>query len=101
MDNLKEKGAQILEALAMAGKKQSLADQIKEKNILISRNNAEVAKLQKEMDANNNSLSESIDSLAKELGEVSSALATALAVLEKEGYKLPIGEKKGSKSVSL
>jgi len=97
---VQEMGARILEALAMAGKKQSLSDRILEQNIKISDNNARVAELQKEVDADNTIANGKISSLAKELDEVSKALKTLLAELEKEGYKLPIGGK-SSKNIVL
>lgn len=101
MEDFKEKGTQILEALAMAGKKQSLSDQIKEQNARIGDNNAKVAKLQKEADIDNADAAKVISSLIKELDEVTKNLKASLADLEKEGYKLPIGGTKASKTVSL
>jgi len=95
-----EKGAQILEVFAMAGKKESLTEKIKEQEIRISENNTKVADLQKEVDAGNADARKSIDALAKELDEVTKELDALLASLEKEGYKLPIG-KKASRSISL
>ena len=97
---MQEKGAQILEVFAMAGKKESLTGKIKEQNVRISGNNAKVADLQKEMDADNMEAQGVIGSLSKELDEVKGALDTLIAVLEKEGYKLPIG-KKASKTISM
>lgn len=100
MKDLKERGTQILEALAMAGKEQSLSDQIQEQNARIGDNNAKVAELQKEVDVENADAAKVINSLVKELDEVTKDLKVALADLEKEGYKLPIGGKR-SKTVSL
>ena len=100
MEDFKEKGTQILEALGMAGKKQSLTDQITEQNTRIGDNNAKVAELQKEVDVDNADAAKVISSLVKELDEVTKDLKAALVDLEKEGYKLPIGGK-GSKTVSL
>ena len=98
---VQEMGARILEALGMAGKKESLSEKIKEQNTIVNANNARVANVQKEVDADNAVANEKISSLAKELDDVDSALIIALAVLEKEGYKLPIGGKKVGKAISL
>lgn len=97
---LQEMGMRINVAMALAGKKENLSDQIKEQNAVISGNNAKVAELQKEMDADNADAAEVISSLEKELGEVTKGLTASLASLEKAGYKLPIGGKT-SKTVSL
>ncbi len=100
MSNLEEKGKEILEAIALAGQKESLIKDIKALNAATASNNASVAELQETVDASNKENASAISGLVKELDGVTNQLSTRLAALKKEGYTLPIGSK-SSKTTAL
>lgn len=93
-------GARILEALGLAGKKESLSNDIEEQSLRISENNDKVAELKAVKDADSSVATENIEKLSKELDEITKELDSRVESLKKEGYTLPIGSKK-SRNISL
>lgn len=100
MENLEEKGKELLEAMALAGKKESIIKDIKAINATISERNDSVAELKEQADVANREAASDLADLRKELDGVTNDLNRRLAGLKKEGYTLPIGGK-SSKTTSL
>ncbi len=101
MSNLEEKGIEIVEAMALAGKRDSIIKGIKEINAAISQNNSSLAELKESVDAANISAASDIATATKELDGVTNELNRRLADLKKEGYTLPIGGGKSGKTTAL